>query len=126
MTGGSKATDPLVGMATTDTLDIAHRFKLRFVAAHAEDIRRVVEEARFEAVGDARVIIRNFTLEQLLAEIAAESAGAGQVSPTQPVLASSPDEIGRRVVVELDAIRAQIAHNEEVLLRIRPANASAT
>jgi len=112
-------------MAKLDTLEIAHRFQHRFVSTYAEEIRRVVEAARDEAVGDARAIIRHHTLEQLLAEIADESAGADQATPPQPVQVRRPDdELGRRVVVELHGMRGQIARNEEALLRIKPANAS--
>lgn len=110
----------------TDTRVIAHRFQHWFVTTQTDVIRRVVDEARDEAVGAARAIIRNHTLEQLLAEIADDSAGAGQ-APTQPILASHPDdELGRRVVIELHGMRAQIARNEEVLLRILPVSTRRT
>ncbi len=112
-------------MATADTHDIAHQFLSRFVSVNAEVIRRVVDEARNEAVSDARVIIRKHTLERLLAEISDEAEDAGQASPTQPILASrSDDELGRRAVVELHGMRTQIVRNEELLLNIRPATAS--
>ncbi len=114
-------------MAMTDTLVIAHRFQYWFVTTQTDVIRRVVDEARDEAVDAARAIIRNHTLEQLLAEIADDSAGAGQASPTQPILASHPDdELGRRVVIELHGMRAQIARNEEVLLRMLPVSTRRT
>ncbi|MEZ4701842.1 MAG: hypothetical protein R2834_16005 [Rhodothermales bacterium] len=103
-------------MDSPETLGIIERFQHRFVRHHAEDIRRLIDESRLEALADAKAIFRKRTFEQLLVHLEGQSPDPNASFPPTRDDAPVRDEArSQQAATELNDLRAQIARNEELL-----------
>ena len=114
------------------------QFQLAFSQVCADQIEQVIQECRSEALAQARQILRdrslNDVVERVIETLPLETESDGIVGTrvktgyrkAQPQLAQKKDvasdsaSLNDRILAEIEAIREQIARNEELLSQIKP------
>ena len=130
-------------MAHEETHRIIEKFQHRFVEVFENQIHQVIQESRQEAFSQAKEILKDRTLQEVLDNDTGNDANAPELDVKElskvledstvvlkqvcskeerlsPHISDQPGDVEDPLLREIEAIREQIIRNEQLLNQIKP------
>ena len=123
-------------MEKNGTINLVDQFQDAFARVFENQIQQLIEDSRLEALAQAKQILRENALHNVLEAVISGTTDADSepiqrikatpeeattpLGPRPEVIKTAPPVLNDRILEEIEAIREQIQRNELLLSKIKP------